>query len=112
VFSFHLRAGDRFINDSGSVWKIYGTKGELRMEFASAGPQIGAATSIRFSNAEKGEIENIGIDEGGSEWTDLPTQGQNIGRLYEAYAAGEPYGDFDLAVKRHELIDEFWAVLE
>lgn len=112
VFSFHLRAGDRFINSPGSVWKIYGTKGELAVEFASAGPQIGAATSIRFSNAEKGEIENISIDEGGSEWTDLPTQGQNIGRLYEAYATGQPYGDFDLAVKRHELIDEFWAALE
>lgn len=112
VVSFHLRAGDRFINSPGSVWRIYGTKGELAVEFASAGPQIGAATSIRFSNAEKGEIQEITWDEGGSEWTDLPTQGQNIGRLYEAYAAGEAYGDFELAVKRHQLLDEFWATLE
>jgi predicted dehydrogenase len=112
VFSFHLRAGDRFIGSPGSTWRIYGTKGELAVEFASAGPQMAKAGSIKFSNFEKGEIEDIATDEGGSEWTDLPTQGQNIGRLYEAYAQGLPYGDFDLAVKRHELIDEFWATLK
>ncbi|EXJ82620.1 hypothetical protein A1O3_06433 [Capronia epimyces CBS 606.96] len=111
VFSFHLRAGDRFIGSPGSIWRIYGTKGELAVEFASAGPQMAKATSFRFSNSEKGEIEDIVTDEGGKEWTDLPTQGQNIGRLYEAYAEGQPYGDFDLAVKRHELIDEFWATM-
>ncbi|ETI19635.1 hypothetical protein G647_09469 [Cladophialophora carrionii CBS 160.54] len=112
VFSFHLRAGDRFIGSPGSTWRIYGTKGELAVEFASAGPQMAKALSIRFSNAEKGEIEEFVTDEGGEEWTALPTQGQNIGRLYEAYATGQPYADFDLAVKRHELIDEFWATME
>ncbi|EXJ90846.1 hypothetical protein A1O1_03951 [Capronia coronata CBS 617.96] len=109
VFSFHLRAGDRFIGGPGSTWRIYGTKGELVVEFASAGPQMAKATSIRFSNAEKGEIEEITTDEGGKKWTDLPTQGQNPGRLYEAYAEGRPYPDFDSAVQRHELLDEFWA---
>jgi len=109
VFSFHLRAGDKFINTPGSIWKIYGTKGELVVEFLSAGPQIGAAQSMRFSNSTTGKVEEISVDEGGKEWTDLPTQGQNIGRLYEAYAGGQPYGDFELALKRHELLDEFWA---
>jgi predicted dehydrogenase len=112
VFSFHLRAGDRFIGGPGSIWRIYGTKGELAVEFASAGPQMAKASSFRFSNAEKGEIEEFVTDEGGEEWTSLPTQAQNIGRLYEAYATGKPYADFDLAVKRHELIDEFWASME
>ncbi|RVX70965.1 hypothetical protein B0A52_06123 [Exophiala mesophila] len=112
VISFHLRAGDRFINTSGSIWRIYGTKGELAVEFASAGPQIAAATSIRFSNSETNQVEDITIDEGGKEWTDLPTPAQNIGRLYEAYATGKPFADFDLALKRHELLDEFWATLE
>ncbi|OAP55923.1 hypothetical protein AYL99_10075 [Fonsecaea erecta] len=112
VFSFHLRAGDRFIGQPGSTWRIYGTKGELAVEFASAGPQMAKATSIRFSNAEKGIVEDFNVDEGGQEWTDLPTPAQNIGRLYEAYATGESYGDFDLAVKRHELMDDFWASLQ
>ncbi|KIX04052.1 uncharacterized protein Z518_07605 [Rhinocladiella mackenziei CBS 650.93] len=111
VFSFHLRAGDRFIGNPGSTWRIYGTKGELAVEFASAGPQMAKAGSIQFSNSETGQIEDIVVDEGGKEWTDLPTQGQNIGRLYEAYAEGQSYGDFDLAVKRHELIDEFWVTM-
>lgn len=108
VFSFHLRAGDRFIGSPGSIWRIYGTKGELAVEFASAGPQIAEATSFRFSNSETGQVEEFQIHED-KEWTDLPVQGRNIGRLLEAYAAGEPYGDWALALKRHQLIDEFWA---
>ena len=112
VFSFHLRAGDRFIDSPGSTWRIYGTKGELAVEFASAGPQMAKAGSIRFSNAEKGEVQEIVTDEGGKDWTDLPTQAQNIGRLYEAYAAGKAYPDFEIAVKRHELLDEFWASMD
>ena len=108
VFSFHLRAGDRFIGSPGSIWRIYGTKGELAVEFASAGPQIAEATSFRFSNSETGEVEEITIEED-KEWTDLPVQGRNIGRLLEAYAAGGSYGDWDLALKRHQLLDEFWA---
>ena len=109
VLSFHLRAGDRFIGSPGAIWRIYGTKGELAIEFASAGPQIAAASSFRFSNSETGEVEDITVDEGGSEWTDLPTQGQNIGRLYEAFASGSDHGDFETALKRHQLLDEFWA---
>lgn len=108
VFSFHLRAGDRFIGSPGSIWRIYGTKGELAVEFASAGPQIAEAVSFRFSNSETGEVEEFEIKED-KEWTDLPVQARNIGRLLEAYAANEPHGDWDLALKRHQLIDEFWA---
>jgi predicted dehydrogenase len=112
VFSFHLRAGDRFQGGPGSTWRIYGTKGELAVEFAGAGPQLARATSIKFSNAEKGKIEEFDTDEGGDEWTELPGPAQNIGRLYEAYATGQAYPDFDAAVRRHELIDEFWANME
>lgn len=108
LLSFHLRAGDRFIGSPGSIWRIYGTKGELAVEFASAGPQIAEAASFRFSNSDTDKVEEFDIHED-SEWTDLPVQGRNIGRLLEAYAAGESYGDWDLALKRHQLIDEFWA---
>lgn len=74
VLSFHLRAGDRFKGGPGSVWRIYGTKGELVVEYASAGPQIAEATSVRFSNSETGEVEELQVDEGGEEWTGLPVQ--------------------------------------
>jgi hypothetical protein len=79
------------------------------MEFASAGPQIGGATSIRISDFETGTVEEVKVDEGGEEWTGLAPQGQNIGRLYEAYAGGKDYGDWELALRRHELIEEFYA---
>ena len=111
VISFHLRAGARFIDTPGSTWRIYGTKAELVMEFTSAGPQIAKATSIRMSNFAENKVEEIVVNES-EEWSGLPKQGQNIGRLYEAYATGNPYGDFDLAVKRHQLLDEFWATMD
>ncbi|RMZ75375.1 hypothetical protein DV737_g5326, partial [Chaetothyriales sp. CBS 132003] len=111
VVSVHIRAGDRFIGQPGAVWRIYGTKGELAIEFASAGPQIGSPTSFRFSNTATGKVEDeFEIDDGGDEWTQLPVQGQNIGRLYEAYAkGGVEYADFEAALRRHQLLDEFWA---
>ncbi|KPI40640.1 Galactose/lactose metabolism regulatory protein GAL80 [Cyphellophora attinorum] len=121
VLSFHLRAGNRFSPTSpGSTWRIYGTKGEVVVEFASAGPQIGAPTSMKFSNMKTGEVEDLLPEavEGGRldgspdvAWTDLPTPGQNIGRIFEAYALAKQdnYANWGEAVKRHELLDEFWA---
>ena len=121
LLSFHLRAGNRFSPESpGSTWRIYGTKGELVVDFASAGPQIGQATSIKFSNMETGQIEDLlaEVEQGGERWTGLPTQGQNIGRLFEGFARdwlgeraeGEErvHADWEVAVRRHELLDEFW----
>ena len=109
AFTFHLRAGTKFKEGPGSIWKIYGEKAELVVEFVSAGPQIGAPSSMKLCDFEKGDVETIIADEGGEEWSSLPTPGQNIGRLYEAYASGGDYGEFELALKRHKLIDEFYA---
>lgn len=118
MFNFHLRAGDKFIGHPGSVWRIYGTKAELHMRFSSAGPQIGKADSIQISDFTTGQVEDVEWDEGGPRWTSMPTQGQNIGRLYEAFAQGRHaergaegqrgYADWADAVKLHELIDSFY----
>lgn len=108
VFSLHLRAGTKFKDTPGSTWKIYGDKGELQVSFVSAGPQIGAMSEMKFNDLMGGEVEHIQVEED-KEWTDLPVQGQNIGRLYEAYADGKGYADFEVALKRHRLIDEFYA---
>ena len=114
MFSFHLRAGDKFAGQPGSVWRVYGTKAELQMTFTSAGPQIGVAESLKICDFEKGTVEDVSIDEGGERWTSLPVQGQNIGRLYEAFAtgkAGVDYADWEHAVKRHEMIDGFYDTM-
>lgn len=108
VLSFHLRTGSRWKDSPGSTWRIYGTKGEMLVEFASAGPQMANAVNFQVCNFEKNTVEDVVVDEGGEEWTTLPVQAQNIGRLYEAYAADDEYADFDLALRRHQLIDEFW----
>lgn len=108
ALSLHLRGGARFLQTPGSTWKIFGTKGELVVEFESAGPQMAKAVSMVLCDFEHKKITPIHVDEGGPEWENLPKQGQNIGRLYEAYASNQPYGDFDVALKRHQLLDEFW----
>lgn len=118
MLSFHLRAGSRAKDTSGATWRIYGETAELVVEFASAGPQIGQAKRIqihRFAPATAAvaakaaqEVEDVRVDEGGDEWTALPIPGQNIGRLYEAFATGREVPGWDVAVRRHELIDEFW----
>lgn len=111
VLSFHLRAGSKAFGSPGSTWKVFGTKAELIVDFSSAGPQMANAISMRLSNFETKLVEEVVIYEGGPEWEGLPFQGQNIGRLYEAYAAGEEVGDFDLALRRHQLLDEFWKAM-
>lgn len=123
----------------GATWLIYGETAELRVEFSSASPQIGQARSMKLYTFATGEVSEIAIDEEdarlgevgkGMKWTDLPTQGQNIGRLYAAYAAevrraeetgrGEEeekekeegrikYPGWELALKRQELIDVIFA---
>lgn len=115
LFNFHLRAGDKFSGQPGSIWRVYGSKAELQMSFRSAGPQIGRADKLVICDFEKGsEVIDFTseIDEGpGDRWIALPEQGQNIGRLYEAFATGkvnEDYADWEHAVKRHEMIDGFY----
>jgi predicted dehydrogenase len=119
MLSFHLRAGSRAKDTPGATWRIYGEAAELVVEFASAGPQIGQAKRIeihRFAGPAGAattraaqEVEDVRVDEGGNDWTDLPVPGQNIGRLYEAFATGREVPGWDVAMRRHGLIDEFWS---
>jgi predicted dehydrogenase len=122
MLSFHLRAGSRAKDTPGATWRIYGEAAELVVEFASAGPQIGqakrieihhfapaAAASAALAAKAAQEVEDVCIDEGGDDWTGLPVPGQNIGRLYEAFATGREVPGWDVAMRRHGLIDEFWT---
>ncbi len=152
VLSLHLRAGNPADYSAASTigittttslrsspprstWLIYGTTAELRVVFSSASPQIGQARSMKLYTFATGEVSDIAIDDEderfgvvgrGMKWTDLPTQGQNIGRLYAAYAAevrreegtgsgvvengkGFEYPGWELALKRQELVDEIYA---
>jgi hypothetical protein len=116
MLAFHLRAGSRAKDAPGALWRIYGEKAELVVEFTSAGPQIGQARKLEIHHFSLGgeatkaaeDVEEVPIDAGGDEWMSLPVSGQNIGRIYEAFAQGREVTGWDIALKRHELIDEFW----
>ena len=114
VFSLHIRAGKRFAGTPGLTWRIYGDVAELVVEFESASLQIGQCSSMRICDlmsmtGVEPKVEEVDVEQGGRQWTDLPVQAQNIGRVYEAFAEegrGEGWG---MAVRRHELIDEFYG---
>lgn len=73
---------------------------------ASGSPHIGLPTKIRISDGDTGAIEEVDVDHS-FEGLNMPAAG--IGRLFEAYAEGKGYADWADALKRHELIEEFYA---
>ena len=109
VFAYHLRAGNRFKDTPGMTWRVYGDRAEMLIEFAGASPHIGNPSKIQICDGETGDVENVKVDHGAKEWSEMGAPGENIGRLYEAYAKGEGYADWEAALKRHELVEEFYA---
>jgi hypothetical protein len=63
---------------------------------------------IKLHESGKDSAETIEIPK--DNLTNLDHPSQNVGRLYEAYAKGDTkgYADWNLALKRHELIDEMF----
>ena len=56
------------------------------------------------------KVKEVGIKQGGRKWTELPVQqGQNIGRVYGAFAEEGRGEGWRMAVRRHELIDKFYG---
>lgn len=146
VLSYHLRGGDAFPGTPGMTWSIYGEKGEIRitnpmspMDIMHAGCSISLQTfgpppampSPPGMEDRGHEVQDIpigseasGSEPGGSEadgskadgLDTLPHPAQNVGRIYEAFAAGKRsregeaggYPGWDVAIRRHELIEEMW----
>lgn len=80
----------------------------MLIEIEGGSPHIGSPTKISICDGETGEVEEIVVDQS-FEGLNIPAA--NIGRLYEAYAAGDRngYADWEHALKRHEWIDEAYA---
>ena len=112
MLTLHLRAGENPVDGPGTVWTIYGEKGELRVEWEGPGPHSRPAMSIKMSNFEQNVIEDVSWDEGGSRWASLPVPAQNVGHLYELFAEGKGYADWDVALKRQELLESFYDDFE
>ncbi len=84
------------------TWAVYGDKAEMLIEIEGGSPHIGNKTKISICDGATGEVEEVSVDQG---FEGLGMPAANIGRLFEAYAAGGNYGDWEIALKRHEWID-------
>ncbi|KAL3417618.1 oxidoreductase family protein [Phlyctema vagabunda] len=102
-----LRGGSTFKGTPGLDWRIYGTKGELRITAAGPFLQIGYPD-------QKIELHDVATDSVSvldvltDRWDDLPLPGRNVARVYEAIAgdAGrqELLCSFEDAVERHRFL--------
>lgn len=108
VFTYHLRAGNRFTGTPGATWRIYGDKAELLVEIDGAAPQVGAGFRVRICDGATGKVEELSIEEDGDEWAKLSPAARQVGRLYEAYANGDEYPDWDVAGKRFDILEKFY----
>ena len=78
----------------------------MLFEVEGGSPHIGSKTKISICDGATGEVEEVPVDQS---FEGLKMPAANIGRLFEAYAEGKGYGDWEVALKRHELIDKAYA---
>jgi predicted dehydrogenase len=107
VLSYHLRADAPMPGTPGLLWRIFGTKGEIQLTAPSFYINVGSLTpqvSLYQRSAEKAVEVPVIKDE----YEALPLAARNIARQYEGFARGDMAGipDFELAIKRHALIEE------
>lgn len=108
VVSMHLRGGRPPPLEPNCLWRIFGSKGEIDVESDSLMLNVKTeGVKLRLHDQETGEVEEITVDKDGLE--DLPQPAQNIGRVYEAFAKGDPKGvlvSFEDAFRRHVIIEK------
>lgn len=112
LFSYHIRGGEPFAGTPGVDFRIYGEKGEIRITNPVSVMDISHdGVQIKLQIFGKGGTENIELPK--DALSDLPHPAQNVGREYEAYAAGnaggdDGYPDWEVAMIRHRLMDDMF----
>jgi predicted dehydrogenase len=109
--SYTLRGGIPFKDTPGLDWRIYGSKGEIRVTASGPFLQVGYPdVKIQVHDVEKGIVEDVGI-----EVDDVDTllkgyglPSKNTGRVYRELAEGRNNCNFEDAVERHGFIEEIY----
>ena len=78
----------------------------MLIEVDGGSPHLGHKTTISICDGDTGKVEEVAVDQS---YEGLSYPSANIGALYDAYADGTGYGDWEVALKMHELIEEFYA---
>jgi hypothetical protein len=109
LLNYGLRSAAPFPGEPGMRWAINGDKGEILVTCPSAMFDINhEGVKIQLHELSNDKAEDIELPS--DNLADLKHPSQNVGRLYEAYAKGDTksYCDWNLALKRHELIEEMF----
>jgi len=109
LLNYGLRSAAPFPGDAGMRWLINGEKGEVLITCPAAMFDINhEGVKIQLHEFSNDKAEDIELP--ADELAGLKHPAQNVGRLYEAYAKGDTKGycDWNLALKRHELIEEMF----
>lgn len=105
--SIHYRGGPPFPGTPNMQWWIQGSKGEIRLMSSSWSLNVGREdTKVELLDKETAKVEEVRPEK--DQWDELPIPAQNIARVYEAYRKGEWVPDFELGVRRHEMLEEMW----
>ncbi|CAD0097605.1 unnamed protein product [Aureobasidium mustum] len=109
IFNYDLRSAAAFPGEPALRWTIVGEKGDILVTNPAAMFDItheGVKIQLHESGKDKAEPIELPADD----LANLKHPAQNVGRLYEAYAKGDTKGycDWNLALKRHELIEEMF----
>jgi predicted dehydrogenase len=106
--SIYVRGGKPFKGTPSLDWRIFGTKGEIRVtSMASIGVALGG-DKIELYDHEKDGIETVDVafDDAVK---DLPPFAKNVGMLYELFATGggreQGLVTFEESVEMHKIID-------
>lgn len=117
--SVAMRTSADSVDNTGFRWIISGTKGELELT-SDPGIFHWGPTGLKLKVREfGGEAKEIDFDPGEPEHlSQMSYSGQNVARVYEAFAKGEEdgYATLDDALKVHEALEKtklhaVWAQL-
>jgi len=106
--SMTARSGKGFKDSPNLVWRIFGTKGEIRLTSAAMLTLALGGEKIEVFDHEKDTVEVVNV-EYAEAVKDLSPFAKDIGLLYEGFVKGwgveEGFVDFEQAVGMHTIID-------
>ena len=114
--SIHMRGAPMFKNEPSLLWRIHGTKGELRITAPMLYIQlVNTGAEIQLHDFKMDEISTVDwVPDDAAE--KLPEFAKNVARLYEAFADGKGVQDgvvtFEESMKMHQAVEEVYKSSE
>jgi predicted dehydrogenase len=107
--SIAMRTGKTFGDSPNLVWRVFGTKGEIRLTSMAMLSMSVGGEKIEVFDHEKDTVEVVDVQYA-EEVRNLTPLAKNVGMLYEGFVKGwgveEGFVDFEQAVEWHRVIEK------